>query len=508
LAYNRGMDYDRDERKASLLEAARDSLPLSFQLRDSYDSEGLLECALDTFLREAGQADSVDVLYYCVRELVDNAIKANAKRAYFAERRLSLLSAADYDEGMKAFRQAYGERYAELNRSAALSGLKVFADLRLDGELLTCAIRNSSAISGKETERVADRLSKARSFSSFEDAQSAVDSTEGAGLGLILLSQVLKKVGLEDSAFSIGSEGEETVARLRIPVAVPLRKYKEELSSRLVQYIRDLPTIPAKLAALLEALADEDVDLGAIADQIGADPALTAYILKVANSAAYQLIRRVTAIREAVKIIGIRALKYMLIQYGASTILGRLPADAKELWQHSNKVAYYARFLAQKRKAPQSVVDDALVGGVLHDMGMIIQYAVNAKAIKRIEAGCRKREIPQRLLEDIMTGLNHARIGGLLARKWNFPEALAEEIEFHHRPWAASAECRRATGLVYLADRLCEAGSGRIDYAQMDGAVLQENGIRGSEGLESLREEISRAYALASEDEGRPKKGV
>jgi HD-like signal output (HDOD) protein len=162
-------------------------------------------------------------------------------------------------------------------------------------------------------------------------------------------------------------------------------------------------------------------------------------------------------------------------------------------------VAFFVRSLAQKRRVFQSVAEDALVGGVLHDMGMIIQYAVNAAAIKRIEAFCRRREMPQRLLEDIMTGVNHARIGGLLARKWNFPEALAQVIEFHHRPWAALQEHRRATGLVYLSDCLCGSGDETIGYGRIDGAVLAENGIRDAASLESLREEISRAYALASE---------
>jgi HD-like signal output (HDOD) protein len=116
----------------------------------------------------------------------------------------------------------------------------------------------------------------------------------------------------------------------------------------------------------------------------------------------------------------------------------------------------------------------------------------------KIEALSRKRGVPPRLMEDILTGLNHARIGGLLARKWNFPEALTQAIEFHHRPWASDPEYRKATGLVYLADCLCEAEEKRIVFDQIDGAILRENGVRDPAGLENLRAELSRAYALAS----------
>lgn len=480
------------------VEAARTSLPVLLQLRDSYDAEGLLERSLEAFLQEAGLAASLDVLYFCLRELADNAIRANAKRAYFAERKLSLTSAADYELGMRDFHTAYSERNAELNRRASAAGLKVAAVLRLDGGLFTCSIRNNSAVAEKEAERVAERLRRAQSFTGLEGPQAVLDATEGAGLGLILVSQVLKKLGLSYSAFSFGPEGGETVASLVIPAAAPLLAYGEELSARLVRFINDLPTMPDKVAALMEALADDRVNMSAIAERITSDPPLTAYILKVANSAAYQLVRKVASIREAVTIIGTTGLSNIILQYGVSVIMGRLPASASEMWRRSSQVAYFARVLAQRRHASQTLVDDTLVGSVLHDIGMIVQYAVDPKLIKRIEALCKKRGAPTRLLEDVLAGLNHARIGGLLARKWNFPEALIQIIEFHHRPWAAASEHRRATGLVYLADCLFEAGEGRVKYAQVDQDILREHGMRDAAAFEGLRSEIAAAYARDS----------
>ena len=264
--------------------------------------------------------------------------------------------------------------------------------------------------------------------------------------------------------------------------------------------------MPNNLSSILSALAEDDIEMADIADRIAGDPPLTAYLLKVANSAFYELARKVATIREAVTIIGIRGLRNILMQYGVTSILGSLPSGAAELWRHSNSVAYYARYLALRRKAFQSLVDDALVGGVLHDMGMIVQFAVNAKLIERIEAMCAGPDIPPRLMEDILTGLNHARIGALLARKWNFPEVLIQEIEYHHRPWAAAPEYRMATSLVYLADCLCEEKDGQIGYGQINSDILRENGIFNAGDLADTRKEISEAYARASAEDERRKR--
>ena len=201
------MEYDSDRYKSSLIDAARTSLPITIGLSDSYDAEGMLEYGLGVFLQAAGKPESVDVLYYCVRELVANAFKANAKRAFFAERKLSLDDRSDYEKGMKDFHREFHEGYFELNKQAARIGLKVRAELRLDGDSLTCAIYNSATLTEREAERISDRLRQARSFTSLEDAQAVMDSIEGAGLGLILLSLVLKKTGLPPTAFSIVAKG-------------------------------------------------------------------------------------------------------------------------------------------------------------------------------------------------------------------------------------------------------------------------------------------------------------
>jgi HD-like signal output (HDOD) protein len=497
------MDSDTEKPDRSLIDAVRTARPMALELTDLSDSQGRLESRLAGFMKEAGREESIDILYYCLRELVGNAFKANAKRVYFADLKLSLANPADYEKGIRGFGHAYADNCFELHRKAAKSGLRVRVELRMDGELFLCSVSNNVGLAEEEKSRIAERFEQAKGFTNLQDSLGLIDSTEGAGLGLILLCQVLKKMGLPSSVFTIGEEAGQTLARLSIPFAAARLAKMEELSAKLIAYVDALPALPENLASLLEALSDEDTRMADIAERIGADPSMTAYLLKLANSAAYSQSRKVSAIRDAATIIGTRGLRYALLQFGATSILGSPPAGAGDLWRRAAQVSFYARYLAQRRGAPSSLSDDVLVGGVLHDMGMMIQYAVNPKLLRKMEAVCLKREIPLRLLEEIMTGLTHAHIGALLARKWDFPELLVQEIEFHHRPWAASGEHRRATALVYLADSLCSPGGETVDYDQFDTGVLRENGIHSAEELEALRLELARAYAEATAAESR-----
>ena len=71
-----------------------------------------------------------------------------------------------------------------------------------------------------EQTRVYERIVRSRAFNSFSEAlNNAVDTTEGAGLGVLILLQTLKRFGLEENAFSIESASAafEPPARVAIP---------------------------------------------------------------------------------------------------------------------------------------------------------------------------------------------------------------------------------------------------------------------------------------------------
>jgi hypothetical protein len=159
-----------------------------------------------------------DNVIYCIQELVVNAKKANTKRVYFIDRGLDLNNNNDYKEGMSSFKDDTLNNinyYLDLQRKR---GLYVKLILHLKDNIITIEVRNNSTITASELSRIQKRLDKAREYDDMEEAIfHLLDDSEGAGLGLVMLVIMLKRLGLEANAFNILNTNEETVARIIIP---------------------------------------------------------------------------------------------------------------------------------------------------------------------------------------------------------------------------------------------------------------------------------------------------
>ena len=129
-----------------------------------------------------------------------------------------------------------------------------------------------------------------------------------------------------------------------------------------------LPQFPENVVFIQKLINDPESELTDIARQISMDPSLTADLLKVVNSAQFMLPKKVDNIVEAVKLVGLRGIRNMLFSYGTQKVL---KTDQKSLWDHSYRVAFYSYNLAKNFKRKKDLLDDAYVGGILHDIGKI-----------------------------------------------------------------------------------------------------------------------------------------
>ncbi|MDR2702621.1 MAG: hypothetical protein LBB72_09335 [Spirochaetaceae bacterium] len=182
--------------------------------------ERYIEQVVSIFLDHVKQSDLKDNVVYCIQELVVNAKKANTKRAYFSLKGLDLNDTTDYQKGMANFRDDTLKNidyYLELQRQ---QGLYIKLILQLKDRVITIEVRNNASITITELERIRSRIIKAKECDELEEAiVQVLDDSEGAGLGLVMLVIMLKKLGLGTNAFDILRTNEETIARIVIPVA-------------------------------------------------------------------------------------------------------------------------------------------------------------------------------------------------------------------------------------------------------------------------------------------------
>jgi len=117
--------------------------------------------------------------------------------------------------------------------------------------------------------RIQDKIARSRQYNSLEDALSQVlDDTEGAGLGLVILVLMLKKIGLDDDAFSIKTTDKYTIAGISIPLDQTMIENISALSDEIVENINSLPQFPENVLHVQKLISDPSSDMTMIARQI------------------------------------------------------------------------------------------------------------------------------------------------------------------------------------------------------------------------------------------------
>ncbi len=481
---------------AQIRRAAYNSIPLTIKTYTlPHETVDYIDKILQTFLNEIGHDNIVNPISYCIKELTVNAKKANTKRVYFKEIGLNINDAKDYDVGMKTFKDdtlSNIDFYLKKQKEQELFIKIVF---RTSAKMLVISVHNNVEITRKEQMRAYDRIARSRAFETIEEAFSAVlDSTEGAGLGIVMMVLMLRKIGLTEDAFELDVASGETIARVTIPFSDLHLEKLEMLAKAVVKEVDSLPQFPENLVYLQKLIVDPESDIHEIARQVSTDPSLTADLLKLVNSALFSLPKKIDSIVEAVKLVGMKGLRNLTYTYGSQKIFDKKYSEMRELWRHSYRVAFYAKNLARSLRKKNDVIDDAFVGGILHELGKIVANSLHPELLDKITRFCAAKGIPEKLVEDMAVGLNHPDIGAMIAEKWNFPEQLIAAIRWHREPLQCTSRFGDIVYIVYLARSICSMEREEIAFEHIEPAVLRHLGIKSEEQFRQITDRIQHYF--------------
>lgn len=478
--------------------AIRAGIPLSITTYTlPHEMQEYMEDVLTAFLVEMEQEHMVEYLKYCLNELVTNSKKANTKRIYFKEKKLNIFDNADYEKGMKNFKEETLNNikyYLGLQKKA---GLYVKLILQTRNNKIKMEVRNNSEMTVTEYKRIHDKLSRAQRYTSVDQAVAQIlDDSEGAGLGIIIMILMLEKIGLTEENFQVVCENGETITRIILPFSERLQKDINDVSHEFVKIIDELPQFPENIMRINHLLNDPNSKMSEIAMYISSDVSLTTDLLKLVNSATFSLSEPCKSIADAVKIVGLRGIKNMLLSVGSMEGLDSLSTgSAKKLWSHSYRVAFYAYNLARNFCADdRSIIEDSYVCGLLHDIGKLVFETAHPDLVLKMKEICKKREIKSDVFEKLCVGVNHSEIGALIAEKWNFPEVIISVIRHHHEPDFASAETKRLTSLIYLSDMITHYQSHEVDFYQFDSDVLKMFRIETEPQLQKISDRLFNSF--------------
>ncbi|MBE8432356.1 HDOD domain-containing protein, partial [Leptospira interrogans serovar Pomona] len=168
--------------------------------------------------------------------------------------------------------------------------------------------------------------------------------------------------------------------------------------------------------------------------------ALSANILKLANSAAFIRANKVETLDRAIQLIGLKELYQLLFSLGTKQILeDKFPAFLS-IWEKSNQCAFYCKLIASKTELPKDTVSNLMSAALLHDIGEIILISLEERTMKNIGKISASKEIASAVsMEDATLGITHTKVGALISEKWNFPDLYTKAMEFH-RPLTVEEE--------------------------------------------------------------------
>jgi len=434
-----------------------------------------------------------------LREMIVNAVKANAKRIFFKKNNLDIVDPVHYEQGMSSFKDYMIETIDNLPAELKENGYKVEFILKKDTNGFKAIVKNNAGLLPFEQERINERISKSREYDDFTDLYSDMaDDQEGEGLGIPLTMLFLKNSGIGDKSFSIVSDGQITQSSFIVPFKTQPLGIKKALEVKIVNSINHLPTFPEYIAEIQLLCDKKDASINEISKKISIDPSLAASVLKLSNSAGFVTGKKIESIAEAVKIIGLNNLKSILLASSAKKIMDENLANFHEVWNHCNKVAFYARQLAQAI-GQNRISDMVFLASVLHDLGKIVLLSVNEDMTRQIEKVSANRNMrASTVLEEASLGMSHSTIGRMIAERWNFNDYIKETIAYHHSPLLASENNIDVVFVTYLANSMCLIEDRKFDFSYIEEAVLKKYGLESEEKFNKIHESIKAKFIKES----------
>ncbi len=434
-----------------------------------------------------------------IREVVVNAMKANAKRVFFYKNNLDIRKNDDYKKGMDRFKNEVIGEFELIESDLNNSDYYIHMSFALAGKDLDIKIVNNSPILPEELERINHRIAQAKKYNDFSEAYEEIqDDSEGAGLGIVLTILFLKNMGINPDSFKLASNGKITQTVLKIPRELRPSTLTKSIRDEIVNDVEGIPTFPENILELMRLCNDQEASIEMISGKIETDPALASDVIKLSNSAGFVPGKRIDSVSEAVKTIGLKNVNAILMASNARRILDKRYANFEEIWTHCNRTAFYARHIASILKK-QKFSEKVFMAGLLHDLGKIVLLATRIELVEKIAETVKNRKMrSSTMMEEISIGISHSEIGELISKKWNFPEYLVEAIRYHHAPLSSSQEHRSLVEIVYLANMMVGVSDRRYYYYYCDEGVLERFGINNEKDFIALKDKLNEKWEKAT----------
>ncbi len=240
----------------------------------------------------------------------------------------------------------------------------------------------------------------------------------------------------------------------------------------------ELPALPRAAAHIMAVIEDPRTTATSLEKALAMDQALTAKVLRIANSPFYGAVREIRTVSEAIVRLGFVAIRNWTLVTAARSVFLTPGAGMlyRSIWKQSVLSAMAAQLVAQtaQGREPESV----FIGGLMQNIGQLVLARSHPELFQEILSDSAREQQPYHEVERRLLGFDHGELGALLIREWNLSAELEEAVRWHHRFDHEDANNARMAAMIALGEEVaaCSGAEGRTEGER--GAAAQHG--RGS----------------------------
>ena len=240
-----------------------------------------------------------------------------------------------------------------------------------------------------------------------------------------------------------------------------------------------VPSIPRTYSAITTAMGNPSSSLADVARIVERDPAMSAKILQLVNSAYFGLAQRTGSVQQAVSYLGLELLRGLAL--AAHVFSEAIPPTDGFSLDRAQAHSLLAAILARRFLSGHKQAEEAFTAAIVQDIGTIVLAVGLPEQFQQIVRTARVTGSSLHACERELLGTTHAEIGAYLLGSWGLPLTIVETVAYHHTPGLVQEGSREVLAAVHVANAMVDAGLGPAVPGQVgdgiDLAFLEQAGL-------------------------------
>ncbi len=240
------------------------------------------------------------------------------------------------------------------------------------------------------------------------------------------------------------------------PASAPVQEIETKgmTPESILNHSGELPALPKAACHIMAVIEDPGTTATKLEQALAMDQALTAKVLRIANSPFYGAVREIDTVSEAIVRLGFVAIRNWTLVTAARSVFLSPGAGMlyQKIWRQSVMSAMSGQLVAQTLGS--SNPDSVFIGGLMQNIGQLVLARSHPELFQEIVNDSAAQGLPYHIVERDRLGFDHGELGALLIKEWNLSQELEEAVRWHHGFQEEGATNNRVAAMIALGEEI------------------------------------------------------